>query len=430
MSDWLYLTLALALVAANAFFVAAEFAMVSTGLATIETRIADGVRLARVVQYLKFRLDEALAACQLGITFASLGLGWVGEPAMGHLLAEPLQRLGYAESTTHTIGFLLAFGLISGVHIVVGEQAPKVFSIRFAARTAEIVALPLLAFIYLIYPFIRLLSITTTLVLRPFGFKPGVHSAHIHSTDELQLLIEQSADIGHLPQEEHRVIAGALEMGSITVQEIMVARPDVTYLTTDMSCEAVSKTIRTHWHARYPLFDLEERAVGVVATRDWIKGGEQGEDLAALIDQAPLLIPETLPVDEVMGTMQKASATMAIVIDEYGDWTGLVTWRDLFEYFTGVQADEEEEEGPSLTELGQGVWEAAGWVALRDVERALDWEVEALQANTVGGAIMERLGRIPLAGDVVEFAPYRFTVLRMDHLRVDRLRIERLPEES
>ncbi len=432
----LNLTIAILLLVANAFFVAAEFALVKLKSFRIDALVESGSRSARLTQKIHQNLEPYLAACQLGITMASLGLGWVGEPTVAAILEPLLEPLGLSEQAVHTIAFITGFTIFSSLHIVVGEQVPKTFAIRKPEPVSLWVAYPLRAFYIFIFPLNWLLNAASSAILRMFGVAEASH-AEILSGEEIQGLIHTSEQHGNIETEKALMLRNMFEFDTRRVEEIMVPRGKVAYIDMRDSWEQQLETMGKIQHSRFPVLDGEDENVrGILLAKDLYRHSLTGEDLQAStlpsLIREPLVVPESQHIGLLFELMRRGHQQMAVVIDEYGAFAGVVTMEDLLEEIVGEIADELDQvtSGTVLVEKG-GHWEADGWTPLADLERALDVDFpDEVDANTLSGLFMLRLARVPDTGDSIVEERIRFTVESMTGRRVNMVRIERQTESA
>lgn len=423
------------LLVANAFFVAAEFALVKAKSFRIVALAEQGSATAIKTQKIQSNLEAYLAACQLGITMASLGLGWVGEPAVAAVLEPLFTSMGLPEELLHTLAFLIGFIVFSSLHIVVGEQVPKTFAIRQPEPVSLWIAYPLHWFYLLAFPLNWLLNKASGGILSFFNVEEATH-ADVFTDDELKDLINVSEVHGNLETEKAAMLQNLFEFDTRTVEKIMVPRTEVSVLDINNSLEENITIINESQHSRYPVIDGDaDHIVGMLLVKDLfnqVMGGNTAalNDLRSLIRE-PLAVPETQRIRLLFDEMRKqTSSHMAFIIDEYGNFAGIVTMEDLLEEIVGEIADELDIDNPEDTlQLVDGHFECDGLLALSDVERALNIEFPSdLDANTLSGLFMVRLSRMPERGDEIEEAGYRFSSLTVERRRVGRVRIDKLPE--
>ncbi|MCB1095863.1 MAG: HlyC/CorC family transporter [Verrucomicrobiae bacterium] len=424
------LTIAILLLAANAFFVAAEFALVKIRSFRIDALADGGSRAAKLTRRIYVNLERYLAACQLGITMASLGLGWVGEPTVAAILEPVLHPLGLPDAMLHTIAFLAGFILFSSLHIVVGEQVPKTFAIRRPEPVALWVAYPLHAFYLMIFPLNWLLNAASSAILRLFGVAEASHM-EVLSGEEIQGLIEASEEHGSIESNKATMLNNMFEFDTRTVEAIMVPRGKVAFIDLQDPWEKQRETLGKIEHSRFPVLDGgDSHLKGILIAKDLyritLEGVRELQGALPELVREPLVVPETQTIGVLFERMRTARQHMAIVINEYGAFAGVVTMEDLLEEIVGDIADELDQvaDHTILTRVDNH-WEADGWTQLSDIERALEIRFEdEVDANTLSGLFMFRLSRIPEKGDSVDEYGYRFSVESMTNHRVNIVKIE------
>lgn len=411
-----------ALVLANAFFVASEFALVALRQSRVDEMVDRGVLGAKAVARAKRSLDRLLAAAQLGITMASLALGWLGEPTLGHLLE---RALGHAPGAG-TLAVVIAFTVITALHIVVGEQAPKLASLQFPERTSLLIAQPLSAFDLVFRPFITLLNSASRTVMRLLGLRPSGGHELVHSADELKMLVEASGKAGTLEESEREIITRAFDFADFAAHEVMVPRTEVAAAAADTPGSELLQLVEEHGFSRYPVYDGSlDQVLGIMHVKDLLGAVHRGR-LASIrardLVREPLLVPDTLPVDELLDRMRSANVRMAIVIDEFGGTAGIVTLENLVERLVGSLRDEfERQEGPEIERRPDGSAVISGLTLINDANDQFGLKLDDAEFDTIGGYIMGRLGRVPQAGDAVEVDGCYLRVESMDGRRVDRV---------
>ncbi len=434
------------LILANAFFVAAEFALVSIRDTRIEQMLAAGLPGARAVRRLQQDLDDFLPAVQLGVTLCSLALGWIGEPLAASVLEGWLDLLpvspAHAQIYAHIAAVgagALGFALITYFHVVVGELVPKSLALRRAEALAVAVAPPMFFFMTVARPAVRLLKSSAAVILRGFDI-PMTERAQVHSPDELKLIATAARRLGVLPRLQETLIHRALELDEVPIREIMTPRQKIFSLPSNLPIEAASAQVIEHLHSRVPVYDETrgpEHIIGVVYSKD----------LARLIfyrAAAPvvqlnlrqvmrnvLVVPETKTVLDLIRDFQQRRRQMAIVVDEYGSTVGLVTAEDAIEQLTGELEDEfDSPELPVLATAG-GALLMDGGVNLRDLETQMQWSLPRDGGvETLAGFVLMRLGHIPSEGESVTHDGRRLTVVEMDARRIAKIRVEPVEEET
>lgn len=433
----------LALVFMNGFFVAAEFSFVGARRTRIAQLVQEGRGGAKAAQQAMQHLDRYIAATQLGITLASLGLGWVGEPAVAHLF-EPLLEAILPHETAVAIersaGVVIAFSLVTMLHIVLGELAPKSIALQRPEDVSLIVARPTIVFHNLFRPVILLMNGVGNAVVRLLGFEPASESHAVHSPEELEMLVHSSREAGLLQESEEVLLRRVFDFSDISVSEIMQPRPEVHAIDVETPLADLLLQIADQHHSRYPVYrDHIDNVIGVLTVKDIFNRlvnqpsflGEGATlktstfDIASIL-RTPLYIPATVSVDKVLEQMRRSKMHIAIVIDEYGGMAGLVTMEDILEQLVGDVEDEfdvkpaGEAENPDPNVVD-------GLTSIGDVIDRFGDPHEEIDSTTIGGYFAERLQRIPTEGDTLPFADYEIKVEKMDGMRVARVRFTAKP---
>jgi CBS domain containing-hemolysin-like protein len=422
MSDYLNLGIALLLVLLNGFFVAAEFAIVKVRSTRIEELAEEGRSQAKVARRALRHLDSYLSACQLGITIASIALGWVGEPALAHLI-EPWLGFakGWGKFGSHTIAASVTFVIITFSHIVFGEQAPKYWAIHRPEVTTLWIAYPLDLFYRLFKLPVAVLNAASTWVLRLMGLRTTGDHEIAHTEEEIRMIVAASQQSGLLKDSELALVERVFEFTAKQAREIMVPRVDIAYLSTTWPVERNIEVANRYGHSRYPLCEGDpDKIVGMVRAQDLLQLVQQPKPDIRSIVREVLAIPETKSVDQLLREFQHRRIHMAIVLDEYGGTSGLITLEDVVEEIVGEIQDEDTIEPPKVVKLGEGRFSLDGAVTLTDLRYDLNIELEA-ESDTLGGFIQERLGALPKPGDSVEEGGCRFTISEMEGRRVRRV---------
>ena len=427
------------LILANAYFVAVEFALVSIRDTRVEQLLAARVPGSRAVRRLQRNLDDLLPAVQLGVTLCSLALGWLGEPLAAQILAGWMGRLPHAEIYGHVAAVTLGFALITYFHVVAGELVPKALALRRAEALAVAVAPPMLVFMAVTKPAVRLLSRSAAAVLRGFDIPKTERAASIHSAGELKLIATAARRLGLLPEFQETLVHRALELGDVPVREIMTPRQKIFSLPSNMLLEEACLRVFGRNHSRIPVYDEArgpEHIVGAVYARDLARlfyfrtsgtasAAPQGELRLAEIMHEVLVVPETKSALDLLRDFKQNRRHLAIAVDEYGSTVGLVTAEDTIEQLAGELEDEfDTPSHPVLSRAGGAVLMDGG-VNLRDLETQMGWSLPRDGGvETLAGFVLARLGHIPQPGESVEYEGRRLTVVEMDARRIAKIRVE------
>ncbi len=417
----------LALVLLNGFFVAAEFALVGARRSKLQEMSDAGDRLSKLAMKALEHLDRYISATQLGITIASLALGWVGEPVVAALIDSILGVFGVepGPGATHTAaGITVGFAVITFLHVVYGELAPKTIALVMPERLSGWVALPLMLFARIMMPFIALLNGTANASLRLFGIKPMSESRHVHSPEELRMLVMQARAHGTLDESDSAMLAGVFDFHEKKVQDVMRPRTEMVALSIDSSEAEVRETLRRERYSRYPVYQESlDDVVGVFLAKDYWLHDRKAFSLREFV-RDPLYVPATRPAVRVLDDLRRTRAHMAVVLDEYGGTAGIVTMEDLIEEVIGDIADEYDMVARESVEVN-GVLELAGNLSLIDVRSDHRVNIPEGDWTTLGGYVFARLGRIPRVGDRVVFPGGDLEVIAMDGRRVAGVRVNR-----
>lgn len=428
--SWLSLLAAFFLVLLNGFFVVAEFSLVKIRKTRIEELVQQGNSRAELALKIILSLDTYLSAIQLGITLASLALGWIGEPAVSALL-EPLIFAYFPGSTLllHTITVVIGFTFITLMHVVIGELIPKSLAIQKAESMLLFVVWPLYIFHKVGYPIITLFDHTAWFFLKLLGVKPTSEADLAHSEDELRMLVSASHRGGVLDQMESDLLDNVFDFADRLAREVMVPRQDIVCLFADDSYEENIKVVRETHHTRFPLcLDDKDHIMGMIHLRDLMSFdlcNLEKKDLTTIMREI-LVIPEGMSVAKILQMMRRKRIHLAVVVDEYGGTAGLVAMEDIIEEIVGDIKDEHDEViQPEIQRMPDNTYEFDGRVLLEDVAHLLNIHLEEHEEDTIGGYIFGVLGRRPEIGDEVVIDGYTFTVLLVNGFRV--VRVKALP---
>ena len=433
----LQLFAALFLVALNGLFVAAEFAFVKIRSSQVEEMVQDGKPAAGLVREATQKLDSYLAVCQLGITISSLGLGALGEPAIATLIEPLLEPLGISEGTLHLVSFVVAFGIITFLHVVFGELAAKSFAIAKPEGTSRAVAPFMKVFYYLFLPGTYVFNGTANAFVRMFGVPPASEGDEAHSEDELRLIIGQSTREGVLKEDEEGMLRAVIQLEETRARQIMVPRPDVVALPAGMGLKELFEVVAEGRHTRYPVHEDDDanRIVGAVHVRDVLRAVkaagnlDEADTTAQDLAREVLIVPESRRVDKIMKDFREQEIHLAVVIDEWGSFEGVITLEDTIEEIVGEIRDEFDEEEPAVRELDEaGTYSMEGGVPIREVNEYLNSDFESEDFDTVGGLVLGRLGRAPEVGDEVVLDGHVLRVEEVDGSRVARVTVREARE--
>jgi CBS domain containing-hemolysin-like protein len=418
---------ALGLVFLNALFVAAEFAFVRVRPTRLTQLIAGGNHKAKAASQCVSQLDEYLSVSQLGITLSSLGLGWLGEPAVASLLKPVLTRWGLGSATLVTsISFIVAFSLITFVHVVFGELAPKSLAIQKAENIALWLARPMQFFYRIFYPAVVLLNGTAIWFITRLGFEPPDDNAVAHSEEELRILIGESYKSGQINATEQELLDNVFRFEEKVAEEIMVPRPDVVFLDTGLELKINMEIARSSGHTRFPLIaGNPDEVIGVINTKDLMYHRDKIENLAAIKREA-LFIPENLPLEKLLAEFKKRRQHLVIVIDEYGGTAGIVTLEDVLEELVGDIQDEYDHEEPEYMVEENGSILASGRMFIGDAADKFKLPLDEDQYNTLAGYMLGKLGKSPQEGDEITEGLINLKIVRMDGMRIDLIRLRKI----
>jgi len=435
----------LLLVAANAFFAAAEFALVSIRDTRIQQLIEARRIGARTVQKLHRNLDELVNAVQLGVTIVSLTLGWVGEPILARMFEGMFGRIPYVQLYSHGIAIGIAFTLITCLHVILGELVPKSLALQRGEQVALAVAAPMDIFLTLTRPLLFVMSRAAGYVLRIFGSRK-MRQGPVHSPDELKLIVTASRQLGQIPPMQEEMIHRALELDDVTVREIMVARPDIFSLASNLTLDEALARVVEEQHSRIPVYDFQrgpEHIIGVLYAKDLMRWTRLrltinpvqaiASRIAAMqisrIMRDVLVVPETKVLTEMLEEFQERKRHLAVVVDEFGSTAGVVTVEDILEQVVGDIEDEFDIPPPDQPELEEGkiALVLEGGVGIRDLESQYQLTLPRDGVfETLAGFILARLQKIPRVGEGFDFEGHRYTVEEMEGHRIAKVRVEKL----
>ncbi len=423
------------LIAFTGFFVAAEFAIVKVRSSRIDQLVAEGKRGALAAKKVTTNLDEYLSACQLGITVTAMGLGWLGEPTIEKLLHPLFEKWNLNPSISSVLTFGLAFMIMTYLHVVVGELAPKTMAIQKAERVTLLLAGPLMMFYKVMYPFIWVLNGSARVVTGLFGLKPASEHEVAHTEEELRLILSDSYESGEINQAEYKYVNNIFEFDNRIAKEIMVPRTEIVGFYLEDSVEEHMKVIQNERYTRYPIFgEDKDDIIGMVNVKDFFIRymTEDQKDLSSIRSyMRPIIeVMETTPIHDLLLQMQKKRIPMAVLYDEYGGTAGIVTLEDILEEIVGEIRDEyDEDEAPPIQHVNDQHIIVDGKVLISEVKDLFGLHIEEDDVDTIGGWIMMQNHEIE-EGQHVEAEGYEFKVLEKDAYQIKRVEIRKMEQEQ
>ncbi|WP_256003104.1 hemolysin family protein [Pedobacter deserti] len=421
------------LVALNGFFVAAEFAIVKVRASQIEIKAKSGSRVANIAKHITQHLDGYLAATQLGITLASLGLGWVGESVMHTIVHDLLINFNLSEVYISSISTIIAFLFITVMHIVFGELAPKSVAIQRPVATTLFVSLPLQAFYWVFRPFIFVLNGLANVILKLFGISSVGGHESVHSTEELYYLLDQGKESGALDTNEHELIKNVFDFNERVVKNIMVPRTKISGVELSAPRQEVIAMVINEGYSRMPVYDEQiDKIVGIVHAKDILPLLADNKDWALKdIIRKPYFVPETKKINDLLSELQQKRIQIAIVIDEFGGTAGMVTLEDIVEEIVGEIQDEYDEEKPIVERVSDNEFIVNAYATVYDVNEHLPHDLpEDGDFDTVGGLVSHSFGKIPEVGDSEECYGYLFTILKKTEQNIETIKLELVINKS
>jgi CBS domain containing-hemolysin-like protein len=431
----LRLASALGLVALNGFFVAVEFAVVAVRRTRIERLVDRGHTAARRALTLVDNRDRVIAASQLGITIASLALGWIGELTVAAILEPPLEALigPWSKAAAHSIGTAVAFSLVTFMHIVVGEQVPKTVAIRYAERVTVLVARPMGWFIRIFHPLIAFLDGATAAVLRVLRMKPIAGHRTVYTLDELKLIVRESQEYGAIEADQEMMLQNVFRFGDRQVHEVMIPRPDVVGVGTEATVQDLLDLFSVASHARFPVYEEDlDNIVGIAAIKDVLRALAQDpaamtSKVGALVRPA-LCVPETVPVGELFANMRTSHTQMAVALDEYGGTAGIVTLEELVEEIVGRLSDELVPEEEPIVHIDDHTVEVDAQLRVDEINDWLGLDLpKGENYETVAGLILDHLQRVPAEGEGLEWQDLELKVIQMRGPKIEKVEIRTVP---
>ncbi|PFL19064.1 hypothetical protein COJ07_17170 [Bacillus cereus] len=427
------ISIVIVLIALTAFFVAAEFAIVKVRSSRIDYLIAEGNNRAISVKTVITNLDEYLSACQLGITVTALGIGWSGKPALKHMFDVLFANWNVPTQLADILAIILVFLFITFFHVVVGELAPKTFAIQKAEQVSFFVAKPLILFYRIAFPFIWLLNGSARLITKFFGLKPPKKHDEVHSEEELRLLVSESYKNGEINQSEYKYVNKIFEFDDRIAKEIMVPRTEMNILNKEMPVEEALQKMSHEKYTRYPVVDGDkDHVIGFVNFKDiftdFVKHRVVSEKTVEQYIRPIILVIESIPIHDLFLKMQRERTHIAILIDEYGGTSGLVTVEDILEEIVGdIQDEFDTDEQPEIQQVSETKTILEGKVLVSEVNALLGLTIDDDDVDTIGGWILTK--NIEIAeGDTIEIENYKFCVKELDGHYIKRLEVTKLSE--
>ena len=423
----LNLILVAILIILTAFFVASEFAIVKVRKTRIDQLIAEGNKKAVAARKVLNNLDGYLSAAQLGITITALGLGWLGEPTVEHLLEPVFHQLHLSERVASTLSFIIAFSVITFLHVVLGELAPKTIAIQKAETISLITASPLIWFYKIMYPFIWALNGSARLFIRLFGFHSANEHEVAHTEEELRSILSESFKSGEINQAEYKYVNKIFEFDERIAKEIMIPRTEIVGIYKEKTFPQNLKSMLNERYTRYPVFDKDkDHIIGMVNMKEVISAYiDQNEEMETM---EPYLRPiihviETIPIHDLLLKMQKSQIPIAILVDEYGGTSGLVTVEDILEEIVGEIKDEfDVDEKPMIQSIENG-YIVDGKVLISEINELLDLDLKAEDIDTIGGWLLAQKIDIKI-GQVFDVGQYQFKIIVMEGLQIKSVEIK------
>lgn len=430
--SYVMLLTALILVLMNGFFVLSEFAIVKVRKTKLEEFVKQGRKSAVLALKMSNSLDTYLSATQLGITFSSLALGWIGEPALARLIESNVSFLANNPVLLHTISFTIAFSIVTFLHVVFGEIVPKSIAIAKAEVMVLYIARPLYIFWLIFYPLIRFFDIVAAAVLRALGVKPATEHELAHSEEELRIIVNESFKGGHIDSVESEIIKNAVDFSETVAREIMTPRKDMICLNSEKSFEENIKRVTSTKHTRYPYcHGGKDNIVGMVHTRDLLNNALENKeiDISKLV-RPIIMVPENTSISSILTRMNKSRIHLALVVDEYGGTSGLITMDDIIEEIIGETTDEHDPKNETIKKIDENKYELDGMVNIEKVEEILDINFDDDKVSvTIGGRIFNLIGRLPIAGETIEDKDCTYKIIEVGSNRIKRILCEKKEQE-
>ncbi|GAA3410285.1 hemolysin family protein [Paenibacillus hodogayensis] len=426
----LNLSLAFILVLLNGFFVAVEFAMVKARSSRIDALALEGNIRAKFASRILGNMNAYLSACQLGITLTSLVLGWLGEPTIARIIEPLLSKLGMPQGLIHIIAFIIGFTIVTSFHITVGEQVPKTYAIRKSEAVTLWTAIPMIVFFKIMYPFIWVLNGASNWMLRKSGIEPEDEHDVVHTEEEIRLLVKESHKGGFIDNTELTLVDNVFEFTETVAREIMIPRTELACLYADRTFEENMEIATTEMRTRYPVCDPDkDNIIGFIHIKDLLKARDGLEQIRSIV--RPIMsIPESMPISALLKMMQKKRTEVALLIDEYGGTSGLVTMEDILEELVGEIHDEFDEERSSIEQRDEYTHSVDGLLHIEEFNDYFGLDIETDDYDTIGGWVYSQVEIPPKKNQQVEFKGYQMIIEEVDHMRVSRLVIRKMVEDN
>ena len=415
---------------ANGFFVASEFALVKIRQTRLMQLSNEGDKNAKIALKATKDLDKYLAATQLGITIASIGIGWLAEPALARLFLPIFDFIPWIEvqsATAHTIAITVAFVLITLLHVVIGELMPKSIALQYTEKTALLVARPMNFATTVFSPFIWILNGIGNALLKLIHVEPAPSKGH--STEELNILIDKSFDDGEINETEKDMIQNVFKFSDLTAKQVMVPRTDITCIPIDITMDELNKITCEAQYTRYPVYENDlDNVIGILHIKDIYASSLSGEFDIQKILRKPMLVPETVNVDRLLLDFKKQQNQIAIVIDEFGGTSGIITLEDILEEIFGeVQDDFDSDEEEDLIKISENCYEVNAMMRTDELSEVLDVNIEDEDVDTIGGFVVKQLGRLAEQNDIVVYENLEFVVKEISKTRIEKLKVTVIP---
>lgn len=421
----LRLGLVVVLVLLNGFFVSVEYAMVKARAGRLDALIEEGKKRAVRARGIVSQMDAYLSACQLGITLVSLALGWLGEPAIASMLKPLAASMGLSDGAVHAVALVIAFLFIAILHIVLGELAPKSFAVNKAEPVLMMAAAPMNLFYKVMYPFIWLLNVLASGLLRLFRLTPVSETGTAHTEEEIRIIMQESNKSGLIDNTEMTLVDNIFEFADTMAREIMIPRTEMICLNNQITLEENLEIAQEGMRTRYPVCNGDkDHIVGFIHIKDLMRGGSS--DYLDLI-RPILTVPESIQISTLLKLMQRAKTQIALLIDEYGGTSGLVTLEDIMEEIVGEIQDEFDQERPGIETVGDGEHSIDGLMLIEEINEHFGLHLDTDDYDTIGGWLYSKLeANSPQPGQSLEYDGHVFVVEETEHKRIARIKLLRL----